>query len=59
MTGLDLRLARVRAGLTINETAARVGVTRETLRRWEQSANVPAERAVRYLQAIEQPQVAA
>lgn len=38
---ISLRAARVNAGLTQNEAAKKIGVTRDTLRNWETGKSSP------------------
>lgn len=51
-TGMELRVARTRAGLTMTELAARMGLSRQTLWADERAATVDPERARRYLEAV-------
>lgn len=51
-SGMDLKVERIRAGINQADLAARIGVTRPTLSRWESMARVPAPKAERYLTAV-------
>ena len=50
--GERLRLARRRAGLRQRDLAQRVGVARETIRRWETSGEIPARRVATVAEAL-------
>lgn len=50
--GAELTKARHRAGLTQEQVAAALGVSRHTLIRWEGKAHVDAIRASEYLGAV-------
>ena len=53
MNGMDLKVARIRAGLSQAEVAKRIGVTRRTLNYWEKpTAEVPEYKADAYLRAL-------
>ena len=41
MEKITLRAARKKTGLTIEKAAEKIGVTRETLSRWERGVTVP------------------
>lgn len=51
--GMDLRVARTRAGLTMTALAAQMGLSRQTLWADERAATVDPERARKYLEAVE------
>lgn len=51
-TGTDLKVERVKANLTIQEVAARMGVSRQTVWGIERSAVVSPERAGQYRAAL-------
>ena len=53
MTGLDLRIARVRARLRAVEIAARMGVSKQRVSNIEALDVVPDQLAARYLAALE------
>lgn len=52
-TGMELRVARTRAGLTMTELAAQMGFSRQTLWADERAAQVDPERAKKYLEAVQ------
>jgi transcriptional regulator with XRE-family HTH domain len=51
-TGMDLRLRRVAAGVTMKTVAFRMGTTRQTVWRYESLAIVPPEIVTRYVAAL-------
>ena len=51
-TGMDLRLARTAARVQQRQLAARLGVSRATVNRYEGLAAVPDGKAERYLEAL-------
>lgn len=51
-TGTDLKVERVRAGLTMTEVARRMGVSRQTLWGIERAETVAAEREHQYREAL-------
>ena len=52
-TGMDLKVRRVAAGIKQRDLAARIGVTRQTLTRWEGLPIVRSEDAQRYMAAVQ------
>ena len=53
LTGFDLKVARMRAGLSQGEVCRRLGISRTTLwARYERPAQVAPELAVAYLNAL-------
>lgn len=52
ISGTDLKVERVKANLTIQAVAARMGVSRQTIWGIERAANVAPERADQYRRAI-------
>ena len=50
--GRTLRVERTRAGVKQNELAARMGVHRNTVTRYEALAEVPADKVAEYLAAL-------
>lgn len=50
--GMDLKLRRVEARVSIQDFAARLGRTRQTVRRYEELEVVPAEVVDQYLAAL-------
>lgn len=51
-SGTDLKVERVRAGLTLKEVARRMGVSRQTLWGIERSESVDQVRESQYLAAL-------
>ena len=51
-SGLDLKLDRVREGLTVIAVAARMGLSRQSVHGLERAAKVSPERAQQYRQAV-------
>lgn len=54
MTGQRLQEARESAGLTQQQVADHLGVTRQTVVTWEGKAEVKRSKADRFLQAVAQ-----
>lgn len=52
ISGMDLRVERVRARVKVGELAARMGVSRATLWVLEKSQHVTPEQAARYRDAL-------
>ena len=53
MNGLDLKIERIRAGLSQREVADRMGLARRTLSRWEkETTEVPEWKAQAYRRAL-------
>jgi transcriptional regulator with XRE-family HTH domain len=52
-SGLDLKLARVREGLTVVAVAAQMGLSRQSVHGLERAAIVTPERALQYRAAVE------
>lgn len=50
--GIDLKLARVRADVTITELSAQIGLSRQALWATEKAAAVDGERARTYLDGL-------
>ena len=51
-SGTDLKVERVRAGLTMREVARRMGVSRQALWALERSETVPQDRERQYRDAL-------
>lgn len=51
-SGNDLKVERVRANLTVQDLAARMGVVRQTVWSIEKSAHVKPDRAAEYRAAL-------
>jgi transcriptional regulator with XRE-family HTH domain len=56
MTGLDLRIARLRAGISQKELARRLGVYPQRVSEAEQRLRVAPKFVDRYLAALEAPE---
>jgi DNA-binding transcriptional regulator YiaG len=50
--GIDLKVERVRAGILQQDVAASLGVTRQTVKNWERSIQLPAHKATAYRDAV-------
>lgn len=56
--GRTLRIRRICAGMTLEDLAARVNVSKSTVSRWEQGGNSPAaEDVARLAEALEVPAI--
>jgi DNA-binding XRE family transcriptional regulator len=52
VTGMDLRVERVRARVTVTVLAARIGLSRQAIHATERSAVVPSDRVAIYRAAL-------
>jgi DNA-binding transcriptional regulator YiaG len=52
MNGLDLKLARVKAGVKANALADQLGVDKSTVSRWEAAIFISQDQIDRYLAAL-------
>jgi DNA-binding transcriptional regulator YiaG len=59
MTGREVRLLRDRLGLTQADFAERVGVTRNSVARWERGEMAIRESAVRLMRLLATPETTA
>ena len=58
MTGMDLRLERVKAGVTVTAQAKRMGLSRVSVHKYERAETVRDETAMAYLRALRQERAA-